>query len=203
MRTPHGPDAFGTRSDGPTPTRSSGHTGAVSRPVWCSGSSFVSPPEISIVTNTQPDPRANEGDIAGINARSTHSNHDSVQREDPIETGLVAALSCLQGRSNFREILSTTNDWGQTLAHLSTIYGYPSLLSRLVDWHINLTIADVNGLTALHYAHMKGDLDSVRILRSGGASEFVKDTLGRTPLDLHPEGFGSSIDILDAKIVVG
>ena len=172
-------------------------------PIWCSGPSFVSPPEISIVTNTALDPRGNEGDIAEVNARSTHRNHDSVKREDPIETGLVAALSCLQGRSNFREIVSTTNDWGQTLAHLSTIYGYPSLLSRLVDWRINLTIADVNGLTALHYAHMKGDLDSVRILRKGGASEFVKDKLGRTPLDLQPEGFSSSIDVLDAKTAVG
>ena len=52
---------------------------------------------------------------------------------------------------------------------------------------------------------MKGDLDSVRILQRGGASEIVADKLGRTPLDLdlRPEGFGSSFDIdIDAEVAV-
>jgi hypothetical protein len=118
-----------------------------------------------------------------------------IQRESPIEIDLVEALRCLQVRPNFQEIVSTTNDWGQTLAHLSIFYGYPSLLSSLVDWRINLTIADGNGFTALHYAYMKGDLDGVRILRRGGASEIVMDKLGRMPLDLQPQGFGASIDL--------
>jgi len=124
-----------------------------------------------------------------------------IRRETPIETDLVEALRLLQVRPNFQGIVSTTNDWGQTLAHLSILYDYPHLLGFLVDWRINLTIADVNGLTALHYAFMKGDLDSVRVLRRGGASETVMDKLGRTPLDLHPEGFGSSTAI-DAKAAV-
>ena len=125
----------------------------------------------------------------------------SFPRDVPIETGLLEALRHLQLRSNFGEIISTTNDWGQTLAHLSIFYGYASLLSSLVDWRINLTIADVNGFTALHYAYLKGDLDSIRILRRGGASETVVDKLGRTPLDIQPEGpgFGSSVDN-DSKV---
>ena len=125
-------------------------------------------------------------------------------RETPIETDLVEALRSLQGQSNFREMVSTTNDCSQTLAHLSIFYGYRSLLSSLVDWRIDLAIADANGLTALHYAYMKGDLDSVRILRRGGASEIVVDKLGRKPLDLRPEGFELSIDLdNDAKVAVG
>ena len=111
-------------------------------------------------------------------------------------------LSCLQTRPNFHEILSTTNDFSQTLAHLSIFYGYPSLLRRLVEWCIDLAIPDVNGLTALHCAFMKGDLDSVRILRRGGAPETATDKLGRTPSDLQPEGFGSAID-LDAEVAAG
>jgi len=134
--------------------------------------------------------------------RSLPRNHGPEPREDLIETGLVKGLSSLQVQSNFQEVVSTTNDWGQNLAHLSILHGYPSLLGHLVDWHIDLTIADANGLTALHYAYMKGDLDSVRILRGGGASESVVDKLGRTPLDLRPEDFGSVIDA-DAKVAVG
>jgi len=49
---------------------------------------------------------------------------------------------------------------------------------------------------------MKGDPDSVRILRRGGASETVTDKLGRTPSDLQPEGFSSTID-LDAEVAAG
>ena len=114
----------------------------------------------------------------------------------------MEALSCLQARANFHEIVSTTNDYHQTLAHLAILYDYPSLLSRLVEWHVDLTIADVNGLTALHCAYLKGELDCVRILRRGGASESARDKLGRTPSELQPEGlegFDSDID-LDAEL---
>ena len=126
----------------------------------------------------------------------------SGQGDVPIETALEDILSCLQTRPNFVEILSTTNDYSQTLAHLSIFYGYPSLLRRLVDWRIDLTISDVNGFTALHCAYMKGDLDGVRILRRGGAPGDVTDKLGRSPLELLPEGFDSAID-LDAEVAAG
>ena len=116
-------------------------------------------------------------------------------QENPIETGLVCALSCIQARPEFREIVSTTNQYGQTLAHLAILYDYPSLLRHLVDWCIDLSISDVNGLTALHCAYMKGDLHSVRILRRGGAPEAAKDKLGRIPSDLQPEGVGRGSDI--------
>jgi hypothetical protein len=117
----------------------------------------------------------------------------------------MEALGCLRARPNFHEIVSTTNDYHQTLAHLAILYDYPSLLGRLVEWRINLTIADVNGLTALHCAYMKGDLEGVRILRRGGASEGATDKLGRTPSELLPEGlegFDSDID-LDAEVAAG
>ena len=108
----------------------------------------------------------------------------SERRGNPIETGLVAALTHLQSQPEFLGVVSTTNNWGQTLAHISIIHGYPYLLSHLVDWHINLAIADANGLTALHYAYMKGDSESVQILRRGGASDSAVDKLGRKPRDL-------------------
>ena len=117
----------------------------------------------------------------------------------------MEGLACLQARSDFPEIVSTTNGYNQTLAHLSSCYGYPSLLSHLVEWGIDLTIADVNGLTALHWAYLKGNRDSVRILWRGGASETVADKLGRTPSELQPEGlegFDSDID-LDAEVAAG
>ena len=126
-------------------------------------------------------------------------------QDDPIETGLVEALGCLQARPNFNEIVSTTNDYSQTLAHLSIFYDYPYLLGCLVEWGIDLTIADVNGLTVLHCAYMKGDLESVRLLRRAGAPETLTDKLGRTPSELQPEGlegFDSDINV-DAEVAFG
>ena len=119
--------------------------------------------------------------------------------ENPVETGLVHALNSIQARPNFREIVSTTNEYSQTLAHLAILYDYPSLLRHLVDWCIDLAISDVNGLTALHFACMKGDPHIVRILRRGGAPEDARDKLGRIPSDLWPEGFDRGFDV-DAEV---
>jgi hypothetical protein len=120
--------------------------------------------------------------------------HGIQPQRDLIETGLVQALRALQARPDFREILSTTNEYSQTLAHLAVLYDYPPLLRHLVDWCIDLAISDVHGLTALHCAYIKGDLHSVHILRRGGAPEAVKDKLGRIPSDLRPERVGRGID---------
>jgi len=135
-------------------------------------------------------PQPNRGLQGGSHARP---------RQDSIEASLVEALTCLQARSDFHEIVSTTNDYNQTLAHLSIRYGYSSLLSHLVEWGIDLTIADANGLTALQFANHEGDLDSMRILRRGGASETMTDTLSRTPSEPQLEDFDSDSD-LDAEV---
>ena len=111
----------------------------------------------------------------------------------------MRALNSIQARPNFREIVSTTNEYSQTLAHLAILYNYPSLLRHLVDWCIDLAISDVNGLTALHFAYLKGDLHTVRILQRGGAPEDARDKLGRIPSDLWPEGFDRDFDI-DAEV---
>ena len=109
------------------------------------------------------------------------------------------ALNSIQARPNFREIASTTNEYSQTLAHLAILYDYPALLRHLVDWSIDLAIPDVNGLTALHFAYMKGDLHTVRILRRGGAPEDARDKLGRIPSELWPKGCDRDFDI-DAEV---
>ena len=91
-------------------------------------------------------------------------SHGAGPRDDLIGASLIQALGCLQARLNFHEIASTTNDRFH-------FHHYPSLLGPLAEWHIDLTIADVGGLTALHFAYMKGDPDIVCILRRGGAPE--------------------------------
>ena len=115
-------------------------------------------------------------------------------RHDEIETALIQALAPLQNTLNFGGLISKTNDYKQTLAHFAVLYGYSNLLKRLVGWNIDLTIADVNGFTALHSAYKKGDRVCVDLLLEKGASETVLDALGRAPSHLMPEGFASLKD---------
>jgi len=94
--------------------------------------------------------------------------HGVQPHEELTEAGLVQALDCIQARPNFREILSTTNEYNQTLAHLAILHDYPSLLRHIVDWCIDLANSDLNGLTVPHCAYMKGDPHSGHILRREG-----------------------------------
>src|SRR5258708_1282332 len=47
-------------------------------------------------------------------------------------------------------IVSTTNEYRQTMAHIAVMLGYSRLLHRLIAWGIDLNVADVTGATALH-----------------------------------------------------
>jgi len=121
-----------------------------------------------------------QGDQAPPGAANSQGNR--------IESSVTEALLSLREKTNFDDIVSTTNDSNQTLAHLSVLFGYISLLRHLVEWRIDLTVADISGLTALHCAYLKEDGESIRILLRGGASSSVEDKLGRIPRDLAPEG---------------
>ena len=112
-------------------------------------------------------------------------------RHDAIEFAIIRALASLQNTPDFGKLISKTNDYEQTLAHFAVLFGYTDLLGRLAGWNIDLTIADFNGSTALHYAYKKGDRVCINILLENGASETVLDALGRAPPHLIPEGFAS------------
>ena len=105
-------------------------------------------------------------------------------QDNDIEIAITRALASLQNTSHLTSLISKTNDYGQTLAHFAVIFGYINLLRQLVKWGIDLSIADMNGLTALHCAYKKGDRVSVQLLLENGASETVLDNLGRAPRHL-------------------
>ena len=106
-----------------------------------------------------------------------------------IETAIIQALAPHQHTLDFGECISKTNDYKQTLAHFAVLFEYTNLLRRLVEWNIDLTVADFNGLTALHYAYNKGDGVCVDLLGEKGASESAPDAPIRTPPHLMPDGF--------------
>ena len=72
--------------------------------------------------------------MLGDNSPQDSANSQASQRE----SSLIKALLYLRGKPNFDNIVSTSNNSGLTLAHLSILSGYISLLTHLVDWSIDL-----------------------------------------------------------------
>ena len=72
--------------------------------------------------------------LEGDNSPRDSANSQASQRE----SSLIKALLSLRGKPNFDDIVSTSNNSGLTLAHLSILSGYISLLTHLVDWSIDL-----------------------------------------------------------------
>ena len=110
------------------------------------------------------------------------------------EFAIYRTLAPLQNTPRFGEYISKTSIYKQTLAHFAVHFGYTTLLKWLVRWNIDLTIADVNGFTALHCAYKMGNRVCVDLLLENGASDTVLDVLGRAPSQLMPEGFASLND---------
>ena len=140
-------------------------------------------PELQAALNILNPPK-NEQPPQGHGNGTTHDAN--------VESSVIQALFSLHTQPNFQHVVSISNDYNQTLAHLSVLYGFKSLLEHLIDWNVELEIADNNGLTALHCAYLAGDRDSILLLRRGGAPTSIPDKLGRVPLDLWPGGADSA-----------
>ena len=120
---------------------------------------------------------------------------DRTPLNETVESSVIQALLSLRTQPNFQQDISISNDYSQTLVHLSVLYGFKTLLRHLLDWSAELGIADNNGLTALHCAYLAGDRESILLLRRGGASMDIQDKLGRLPLDFWPGGPDSASDV--------
>ena len=147
-------------------------------------------PEMQAVLNILNPPQNEQHQ--GRSHRTPHS--------ETVESSVVQALLSLRTQPNFQHVISVSNDYSQTLTHLSVLYGFKTLLRHLLDWSAELGVADNNGLTALHCAYLAGDRDSILLLRRGGASMSIPDKLGRLPLDLWPGGPDSASEV-EAAIV--
>ena len=106
---------------------------------------------------------------------------------DEMECWMLEFLSSLANSPGWENTVSLMNEHHQTLAHLAVLSQYTALLQKVAQWGIDVDVQDVNGFTALHCAYLRGDLDSVRVLKSYGADENIEDTLGRRPLDMYTQ----------------
>ena len=134
--------------------------------------------------NTHHDPSLNMG--------TTHSNNQ--EREDifpsleevNLEDISIQFLCIYSVHPNWKQIVSSRNDYGQTIAHICVSLGYFRLLQHLSTWQIDLNVVDHMGSTALHYAYLFLQEECARLLIHSGAERFILDDLGRSPSSLNP-----------------
>ena len=122
-------------------------------------------------------------------------NHPAWRAQDKaIEIAIIEVLASLQNKLHFEKLISTTDDYNQTLAYFAVHLGYPNSLGRPMEWNIGPTIADVNGIAVLQCAYKKGDRACVELLLKNGAPKTVLDALGQAPSHLMPDTSDPSYD---------
>ena len=116
---------------------------------------------------------------------------------DRLEDIAIQFLSSYSRQLDWSQTLSLTNEYGQTLAHITTMSGYVRLLHHLITWGIDLNVPDVTGTTALHCAYIRGDAECASLLIRSGVNQLVLDDLGRSPAEVGP----SLNSMLDSGVV--
>ena len=142
------------------------------------------PAQLFATMNTHHDP--------SLNTNTTHSNSQEREEmppwleEENIEDISIYFLCSYSTHPNWKQIVSTCNDYGQTLAHIAVTLGYFRLLQHLFRWQIDLNVVDSMGLSALHYAYLFKQEECAKFLIHSGVDRFILDDLGRSPADLDP-----------------
>ena len=131
------------------------------------------------------------GSNTGANVHTTQEHgggrtaHLDFQVEE-LEDVSIRFLSAHSKATNWKQIVSLQNNFGQTMAHMAVMLGYPRLLGFLIGWGIDLNLTDLNGSTALHYAFMCNESACAVLLIRSGVDELALDELGRSAWDLNP-----------------
>ena len=127
-----------------------------------------------------------------VNSGTSHSNSQERAEARPgleevdLEELAINFLCPYSTHLNWKQIISLSNEYSQTIAHISVTLGYFRLLQHLFTWEIDLNTVDNMGSTALHYAYIFGQEECARFLMHSGANAHILDGLGRLPSDLDP-----------------
>ena len=127
-----------------------------------------------------------------LNTRATHSSNQEREEiparleEENIEDISIHFLCTCSIHPNWKQMVSSRNEHGQTMAHIGATLGYFRLLQHLCTWEIDLNAVDQMGSTALHYAYLFKQEKCAEVLIHSGVDQFILDNLGRSPSDLDP-----------------
>jgi len=127
-----------------------------------------------------------------MNTGTTHSTNQEREEAPPrledvnLEDISIRFLCTYSTHPSWKQIVSSRNGYGQTIAHIAVTLGYFRLLQHLSTWQIDVNAMDDMGSTALHYAYLFRQEECARLLIDSGADPFILDDLGRAPSNLNP-----------------
>ena len=145
---------------------------------------FASVQQSLATINTHPNLTLNTGVDHPDNQEGAETSSRS--EEVNLEEVSIHFLRTYSIHPNWKQIISSCNEYGQTMAHISVTLNYFRLLQHLLTWQIDLNIVDNTGFTALHYAYLFRQEECARLLIRSGADPFILDDLGRSPSNLNP-----------------
>jgi hypothetical protein len=134
--------------------------------------------------NNHPDPSPNTRTAPSDNLEEAETPPRS--EEVNLEEVAIHFLRTYSSHPNWKQMIFSCNEYGQTMAHISVTLGYLRLLWHLFTLGINLNVMDNMGSTALHYAYLFKQEECAKFLIHSGVDEFILDDLGRSPSDLGP-----------------
>lgn len=107
----------------------------------------------------------------------------------------IQILSSYSTCYGWKNDVSCSNGYGQTLAHLAVTLGYIRLLARLITWEIDLSVRDTTGATALHFAHLYDHPKCISLLTRSGINQQIRGEFGQKPYAMTwLEDSGASLD---------
>ena len=127
-----------------------------------------------------------------MNTGTAHSTNQEREEAPPrledvnLEDISIRFLCTYSTHPSWKQIVSSRNGYGQTIAHIAVTLGYFRLLQHLSTWQIDVNAMDDMGSTALHYAYLFTQGECARLLIDSGADPFILDDLGRAPSNLNP-----------------
>jgi len=94
------------------------------------------------------------------------------------------ALLLIDSGANVNEVRGVYIDGPGKVSVVHTATGSPRVLAAVILAGAKLDVQDTDGDTPLHDAVMRSNLASVMLLVDAGADDSIKNSKGRTPLDL-------------------
>lgn len=96
---------------------------------------------------------------------------------------LCTCASCEQNWAHQRDLkMYPKDDRGLTPLHVAVLCNQIAIVNYLLDYEIDIDVADSDGLTALHHACIRGHQGILLHMVHANADPTVTDTAGNTPL---------------------
>lgn len=99
--------------------------------------------------------------------------------------------------------INVVDNKGSSPLHWAAYSGSYNAVNFLISWNANLNLQDTDTLvTPLHLATMQANSRIVRKLLMKGADRSIKDSCGKTPLDLAIESEFKTIETMIVNILL-